>query len=210
MKPPSQLVEEAMTPIIYDCEQGTDEWKRLRLGLATASEFSSILAKGAGKTRKTYLLKLAGERITEEPAESYSNGYLERGKVMETEARDCYALMHDTEIRRVGFIRSGNTGCSPDGLIGEKGMIEIKTQAPHLLIERIFSGDIPSEHIAQLQGSLWIAKREWIDLVVYYHRMPMFERRIVRDEPYIKSLAMAVRQFNEELDELVAKIRAMQ
>src|SRR4051812_2738655 len=109
-----------MTAIIHDCEQGSDEWRRIRAGLPTASEFSTILAKGkAGGesiTRRKYLYTLAGEIITGEPGESYENAYMERGKVMEPEARDLYSFAYAVEPQRVGFITSDirPIGCSPD------------------------------------------------------------------------------------------------
>jgi hypothetical protein len=153
--------------------------------------------------------KLAGEIITGEPAEDYTNAYMARGNAMESEARDYYALMHDAELTRVGFIKNGSKGCSPDALIGAIGALEIKTQAPHLLIERLFNGEAPPEHIAQLQGTLWVTEREWIDLAIYFRNMPMFTKRLVRDEPYIKTLKLATDQFNNELSEMVEKIRGM-
>ena len=90
-----------MTVQIIDCEQNSDAWIQARLGLPTASMFSAILAKGEGKTRKSYLYKLAGEIITGEPTESYTNGYMERGHAMEGEARELYSFMHDAEPVRV-------------------------------------------------------------------------------------------------------------
>jgi hypothetical protein len=203
------MAKKVSTIEVFDHEQGSDAWKRVRIGLPTASEFSSILAKGQGKTRRSYMVKLAGEIISEEPVEDYSNKYMERGKRLEPEALNYYALLYDAALTRVGFIKNGRAGCSPDSLIGNNGALEIKTKSQPLLIERLLNGEPPPEHIAQLQGTLWVAEREWIDLLIYWPKMPHYKRRFVRDEPYIKTLAMAVKQFNEELDELVAKIRAM-
>lgn len=195
--------------IFRDLEQGTPEWHQARAGIPTASAFKSLLAKGEGKTRKTYMYKLAGEIITGEPTESYSNGYMERGHALEGDARSLYAFMTNEDPERVGFIRNGAKGCSPDSLIGASGMLEIKTQAPHLLIETLLADKFPSEHVAQCQGALWVAEREWIDLVVYYPGMPVFTKRATRDEAYISELSKAVDIFNAELHELVAKIRKM-
>jgi hypothetical protein len=196
---------------IFDCEQRSSDWYTLRLGLPTASEFATVLAVGRGggesKTRRTYLYKLAGERITETPMENFSNRYMERGHELEPEARAYYSLLTDNPLRRVGFIKNKKKGCSPDALIDINGMLEIKTQAPHLLIESIESKDIPPEHYAQLQGNLWVAEREWIDLLIYYPKMPVYLRRVIRDDPYIKTLEAAVDRFNEELDALVERIR---
>lgn len=200
---------------IFDCEQGSDDWLRVRLGMPTASEFSTVLSVGRGggesKSRLTYLRKLAGERITGEPAESFTNKYMERGKLLEPEARDYYTFVTDNHVQCVGFIKNAKKGCSPDALVGTNGMLEVKTQAPHLLIEYLEDDtSIPPEHYAQLQGNLWVAEREWIDLLVYFPKMPSSLRRVNRDEIYIAALAKAVDKFNDELDALEARIRARQ
>ena len=195
-----------MTPEIFSCEQGSPEWVRLRLGIPTTSEFKSILAKGEGKMRWTYLLKLLGERLTGEPADSYSNEHMERGKVMEAEARDMYAFMADAEPVRVGFIRNGEAGCSPDSLIGDAGLLEIKTKLPHLQLEAIFADKLPPEHQAQIQGQLWVAGREWCDFVSYWPRLPLFVKRVPRDETYIKTLADEVQRFLTDLHSLQSRL----
>jgi hypothetical protein len=198
--------------IIHDCEQGSEEWFRVRAGMPTASEFSTVMASGRGgaesKTRRTYMLKLAGEILTGEPMESFSNAHMERGKEMEAEARDLYAFMQDESPELVGFIVNGQKGCSPDSLCGPNGLAEIKTKLPHLQIDVLLRGEIPPEHMAQCQGALWVAEREWIDFVSYWPRLPLFVKRTYRDEEYIKTLSAAVDQFNAELAELVEKIRS--
>lgn len=192
---------------IVDCEQGSESWFRARAGMPTASEFSTVMAKGEGKTRRTYLYKLAGEIITGQPMESYSNAHMERGKLMEDEAREEYAFLFDAEPERVGFIVNGPKGCSPDSLIGSTGMLEIKTKLPHLMIEVILADKFPAEHKAQCQGALWVAEREWIDIAIYWPGMPLFVKRATRDDIYIKTLSDEVDRFNEELSEVVEKIR---
>lgn len=198
---------------IIDCEQNSPEWFAARLGIPTASCFSTVLASGKGGgpslTRAKYMRELVGERITGEPNEGYTNPNMERGKAMEAEARDLYAFLHDEPLQRVGFIRNGDKGCSPDSLAGAKGGVEIKTALPHILIDVLQKDQAPTEHIAQVQGTLWVAEREWWDLVVYWPKMPMFKKRIFRDEAYIASLKSAVRLFNEELAELEAQIRKL-
>lgn len=194
--------------IFDDIEQSSPEWFAIRLGLPTASMFSAILAKGEGKTRRSYMLKLAGEMITGEAGESFQSAAMERGKQMEAEARDLYAFIHDEPLRQVGFISNGQKGCSPDSLIGDKGGLEIKTQRADLLIDTLLKDKFPSEHVAQCQGFLWVAEREWVDLCVYWPRMPLFVKRAYRDEPYIKELASAVDTFNDELAATVAKVRS--
>lgn len=196
---------------IINCEQGTEEWFRARAGMPTASEFATVMASGRGggdsKTRRTYMLKLAGEILTGEPSESYTNAHMERGKVMEEEARRWYAFSRDVEPERVGFIVNGPKGCSPDSLLGTDGMLEIKTALPHILIEKLLKGEFSPEHKAQCQGALWVAEREWIDLVTYWPRLPPLVVRAQRDEVYIAGLSRAVDQFNDELAEMVAEVR---
>ncbi len=196
---------------IIDCEQGTEAWFKARAGIPTASEFHTVLAVGknggASLTRKTYLRKLAGEILTGEPMESYSNAHMERGKVMEDEARDLYSFMKDCEPQRVGFILSGQKGASPDSLIGNDGGLEIKSALAHIQIERLVADELPSEHKAQVQGCLWVAEREWWDFASYCPKLPLFVKRVYRDESYIKKLANEVDLFNIELQQLVDYIR---
>lgn len=197
---------------IINCEQGTPEWFVARAGIVTASEFQTLLMKGKGGgvslTRQTYMRKLAGEIITGVPTEPYANQHMERGKVMEAEARDLYAFMSDCDPQQVGFVVQGRAGASPDSLIGDKGGLEIKTRLPHLQIELLERDEVPSEHLAQIQGGMWVCEREWWDFVSYWPKLPLFVKRVYRDESYIRKLAGAVDQFNGELDTLVARIRS--
>ena len=196
---------------IINCDQQTDEWRRVRAGIPTASEFSTVLAKGrdggASVMRRKYLLCLAGELLTGEPMESYSNDHMRRGQAMEAEARNLYAFMHDVDPERVGFIRNGQKGCSPDSLLGSNGMLEIKSALPHILIDKLLKDDFPPEHKAQCQGALWVAEREYIDIAIYWPKLPLFVKRATRDEAYIADLAKAVDQFNAELAETVSRIK---
>lgn len=200
-----------MTIEIFDFEQGSPEWFAARMGIPTASEFSTVMATGKGggesKTRKTYLYKLAGEILTGEPMENYTNAHMERGKVMEAEARDLYTFTTDCDPQRVGFIKSGLCGCSPDSLIGKDGLLEIKTKLPHLMVDCLLADKFPAEHKAQCQGALWVAEREWIDIAIYWPKLPLFVKRAFRDEPYITELSAGIAEFNAELAEVVARIR---
>lgn len=192
---------------LIDCEQNSPEWFRARLGLVTASVFSDVLAKGEGKMRKSLMNKLAAEILTGEPLESYTNPYLERGHAQEDDARRDYAFMMDAEPTRVGFIRNGDKGCSPDSLLGDSGILEIKTQRADLLIETLRKDTFPSAHVAQCQGALWVAEREWIDIVCYAPGMPLFTKKAKRDDGYIANLAGEVERFNSELAETVEAVR---
>ncbi len=195
------------------CEQGSSDWFQARLGIPTASEFASILTKprrgsDESRVRRTYMLKLIGERLTGEPMEKYTNQHMERGRILEAEALSYFAFMQDSEVERIGFIRNGRTGCSPDALIGPDGILEIKTKLPHLLIDCLLKGEFPPEHKAQCQGELWITQREWVDLVCYWPGLPAPIIRAYRDERYIGELADAVATFCDELDGLEVQLRS--
>lgn len=197
-----------MLEIFMDIEQGTDQWRACRAGIPTASMFSAILAKGQGKTRKSYMNRLAAEIITGEPLESYSNQSMARGHAMEDDARRFFAFLHDIEPQQVGFIRNGQKGCSPDSLIGDIAMLEIKTQRGDLLIETLLKDEFPSEHKAQVQGQLWVAEREICHLIVFWPSMPPFIKTVGRDEKYISDLGAEVARFNDELAQLVERIKS--
>lgn len=197
---------------LIECEQGSEEWFAARLGIPTASMFSVLLSgrKDAKdkKTRSTYMMKLAGEIITGEPAESYTNVHMERGKEMEDEARAAYAFMADVDPVRVGFLKAFGAGASPDSLIGDDGGLEIKTALPHIQVDRLLTGALPSEHKAQVQGNLWVSGRKFWDFVSYCPRLPLFRFRVERDEAYIKEIADGVADFNKDLAEMVERIRS--
>lgn len=208
-----------MPAVVYDCEQQSPEWWSVRLGIPTASRFGTVMAKGktadgkkdaaASKTRREYMLKLVGERITGVPAESYSNVHMDRGHVMEPEARTVYAFMHDANPLPVGFIRNGEAGCSPDSLLSDVGLLEIKTKLPHLQIEVLLAGKLPPEHKPQVQGQLWIAEREWCDFVSYFPGLPLFVVRVHREEEYISLIEREVKAFLDELHATEFRVRQM-
>lgn len=197
-----------MTVEIIDCEQNSDAWLQARCGIVTASCFSKVLAKGEGKVRKSYMLELAGEIITGKPNDGYSNDHMRRGHEMEAAARGQYAFERRVSPHIVGFVRNGPKGCSPDSLIGDAGMLEIKTKIPALHIECMMRDGFPPEHRAQCQGALWVAEREWIDLAVYWPGLPLVVHRAGRDEEYIRTLAAEVDRFNDELATIVGRVRA--
>ena len=196
---------------VFTFEQNSPEWHQARCGIPTASEFATVMASGrdggASKTRRAYMLKLAGEIITGQPSEGYSNAHTDRGHEMEPDARDLYAFTHRCTPELVGFIRNGNKGGSPDSLIGASGMLEIKTKLPHLLIDLLLKDEFPPEHKAQCQGNLWVSEREWIDIAVYWPGLPLFVKRAARDEAYIATMASAVDKFNDELADVVERVR---
>lgn len=190
-----------------DCEQGTPEWAAARCGIPTASMFASILAKGEGKMRKSYLMRLAGEVLTGDPAETFTNGHMDRGREMEAEARAAYQFQMDNELRRVGFIRNDLAGCSPDSLIDPSGGLEIKTALASIQVERLLKGELPSEHRAQVQGNLWVTGRDFWHFVSYCPKLPVLIVTVNRDEDYIKMLANEVARFSAELAQIVERVR---
>lgn len=202
--------------IFEDMEQGTPEWHAARCGVVTASVFHTVMAKGrtAGtpsETRKKLLYQLAAEIITGEYTPTWDgNKHTERGHVMEPQVRDLYMSgFPDGHCKQVGFMRRGRIGCSPDTLVGDDGLLEIKTKLPHLQIEAVLAAKLPSEHVAQVQGQLLVSGRQWLDFRSYWPGLPELQVRVYRDLVYLSTLNQELTTFIRELDELVEKIRRM-
>lgn len=196
---------------VFDMPQGSDEWHQARLGIVTASEFATVMREGRTKgspsvTRREYMLKLMGERLTGDPMYRWKNDHMERGHEQEPDARNLYAFQTDLEPKPIGFIRNGYKGCSPDSLIDDNGMVEIKTKLAHLHLDVLLGDAVPTEHVAQIQGQLWVAEREWCDFVSYCPKLPLFVKRVHRDEQFIERLAKAVDLFERELVTLMEVI----
>lgn len=199
---------------VIDCEQNTPAWHALRAGIVTASMFDAVMAKGRSggdsATRRKYLYKLAAERLTGTVVQTWAgNADTERGHAQEQEACDLYAFMRDADPQKVGFMRRGPVGCSPDRIVGDDGLLEIKTRAPHLQVELLEANTLPPEHRAQVQGQLWISGRKWLDFVSYCPGLPPVMLRIEREPVYMAEIAKAVSAFLVDLDALTARIRAM-
>lgn len=209
-----------MTVQIFEFEQGTAEWRSARMGIPTGSEFATVLAKGKkgedSKTRATYMRKLAGEIISGLPMESYTNRHMERGKLFEDTAREAWQFINGGTLKRVGFVRNGMMGCSPDSLIDGDGVLEIKTALPHILVEHLDADVFPSEHVPQCQGALLVTGRRYVEIGIFgvategdgavAAGMPMFTKRAERDEAYIANLMREIDKFNDELGALVTRI----
>jgi hypothetical protein len=201
---------------IIDCEQGSPEWFAARAGRATASEFSSILAKGQGKTRAAYLRRVAAERLTSKIVETYSNAAMERGKELEPFARAEYEMIKGVLVDQVGLILPDDdnilASCSPDGLIGMSGGLEIKCVNQMVQLDTILAGAYPSEHKAQIQGNIWITDRKWWDFVSFCPEMPKHLQtyifRVFRDEAYIENLCYEVMVFLADVKAMLAKLPA--
>lgn len=197
-------------------EQRTDEWYVARLGRATASNFGKVLAKiktGEAADRRNYRAQLVIERLTGNRQEGYSNAAMQWGTEQEPFARIAYMADRGVDVQEVGFIQHATlmAGCSPDGLIADDGLIEIKCPVSATHIETLKTQHMPLEHMPQVQGQMWIAGREWCDFVSYDPRMPeklqMFVQRIPRDDQYIKALAFEIERF---LEEVAAEVTALQ
>lgn len=205
--------------LVYDfADQNTPEWLAARLGVPTASAFADILASGRGggesKTRKTYLYKLAAERLTGQPREGFQNAAMQRGHDLEPEARDTFAAMmglsgSPVALAQVGFVfcPDARAGASPDALVDEDATLEIKTREPHLQLALLDDGGLPPEHKAQVQGQLWITRRTRAHYFSYSPNVQPFHLIVERDEPFIAHLAASVAQFNADLDAMVERFQ---
>ncbi|EJF79968.1 lambda exonuclease family protein [Bartonella doshiae] len=200
-------------PIIINCIQGTAEWYQARNGLITASLFEMVVAqtKQGQKTSKYHavMMKLAGERITGKAVEEGTTLAMRRGTELEPSARQLYGTLTHTKPECIGFVLADDRrkGFSPDAFIGTNGLLEIKTKKPEILIPHFYQKSFPEEHKAQCQGGLWIAQREWIDLMLYWPDMPPLIKRAYRDEAYIRKLESEINHFNEALEKMVQQIK---
>ena len=200
-------------PKIHMMPQGEDAWLQIRLGKASASNFSKVLAGGSGKTRGDYMKKLAFERIHNLPFPDKfkGNASMEHGNETESEARDLFALHQGIKIDQIGFAEyNADIGCSPDGLIGDDGLIEIK--CPDTLTHMDYirgKKTMPKSYVDQMQGQLWILKRQWCYFVSYdarYPSEPFAWQKIIRDEKKIAELEVKLGIFIEELESLVVEL----
>lgn len=200
---------------IVKVEQGSDEWIKARLGIPTASRFSKILTP-AGQLSKSsidYMYELIAESIIGQPCENGRSQFMERGTELEDDAVALYEFQKDIDVNRVGFCLrdDGMVGCSPDGLVGPDGGLEIKcpaakTQIEYILAEQSFY----PKYKPQVQGNLYVTEREWWDLLAFSPALPSPIVRIYRDESFIGKLENAVDEFTDKLLELREKIKSME
>lgn len=226
-KKAAQKVVPADEVVVFDCEQGSEDWFGLRIGLPTASNFSDVLAQGkdGGESigRQKYMDRLAGERLTGRPDEDvYRSFAMDRGNAMEPRAREWYERNHFEAVTPVGFVKRTVTtslgyvfsaGCSPDSLINDDRILEIKTMAPRLLVAAARSNggaSLPTPHRAQIQGNLWVTGRRACELTFFYDEWKSpFKFTIERDEDFIqKRLVPEIEAFCWELDKLVEQVKA--
>ena len=201
--------------IIRDIEQGSQDWLNLRLGIVTCSELDCLLVNGKGQAgfgagAFTYMDTLIGERITGEAADPFQgNRHTERGHELEGKARELYVARTGAELDQVAIILNHGIGYSPDALVGASGLDEIKTKLPKFQVGVILADEGPKEHIAQCQGGLWVSEREWIDFISYWPGMPLFIKRMHRDEAMIRTIAERVKTFYELLEERMERVMAV-
>ena len=199
--------------------QGSDEWFAARLGRVTASRVADVVARtksGFGASRSTYMSELIVERLTDQRAESYTNSAMIWGTEKEPEARDAYAWRYDCEVMETGFVLHKTiamSGASPDGLVSNLGLVEIKCPATATHIETLLSGSVPAKYVMQMQWQMaCIEGRHWCDFVSYDPRLPdamrLFVKRLQRDEAMIADLEKQVIAFLEELDAKLCALRS--
>lgn len=202
--------------VITDIEQGSSEWLSLRLGIPTMSELECLLVNGKGEggfgvAAFTYMDQLIGERITGEAAElPFTTKATARGHEYEIIARDLYEAREEVKTNQAAIIINHGCGYSPDSLVGDNGLTEIKSKLPKFQVAVILGGEVPKEHVAQCQGGLWVSERDWIDFISYWPGMPLFVKRMYRDEEYIRNVSERVQRFNEMLEDRMARVLSIE
>lgn len=194
---------------IINCVQGSDEWFAARLGLVTASHFSDVLNKKTG--RGTYMMRLVAEKQQGKSQDGFQSAAMENGTIYEEYARKFYEDKFGVIVKQVGFIKMGQVGCSPDGLVDDDGGIEIKCSEGPTHYRIILKDKMPTTHIPQVQGNMWVADRKWWDFISYDpwgKYKPFYCTRIERDDNYIDNiLEPACAKFLQELNDIDERIR---
>lgn len=208
--------------ILHDCQQGTQKWLELRAGMPTSSDFDKIITPGGAfsKSAGAYCNKLLVEVMLGRPLIGVSMPWMERGKEMEAEAVKYYEFQRDVVTQPIGFITTndGRIGASPDRLVGEAGLLEIKcptdeTQSKYLAahIDALLGtdGGVAEAYKVQCQGQLWVAEREWTDIEAYYPGLPEAITRVTRDEKFISTMRTFLYDFIAMFDDRLAKLKAL-
>jgi hypothetical protein len=193
---------------IINCIQGTDEWFNEKLGKFTASEAQAIAANGKGL--ETLCLKLASQRLTGKRKESYLGADMKRGVELEPEARNLYELETDNTVGKVGFCKlDEDTGASPDGLIGEDGLIEIKCFDDLNFLEYALSKKMDTGYVWQMQMQMFITGRQWCDYVVYNpnYKNSLIIQRVNRDDRAIEKIKAGIETGKAIVKSIIEKVQ---
>ena len=198
--------------IVHQCEQGSVEWHALRWGIPTASNFDRILTAGGKPSKQAdeYRRYLLAERYFGHPLEQIKTSWMQRGNDLEGEACAFYEFTREVAVGHCGIITDdeGRFGASPDGLVGDDGLVEFKCPAPETHIKYMLWSDVEKEYRVQLQGQLWVAQRKWTDIVSYHPAMESVVVRVERDEEFIGLLAEEMGRFVERLEEEAEELSA--
>ena len=199
--------------------QRTTEWHTARLGKVTASRVADVIAKtakGYGASRANLMADLIVERLTGQPASTFTNAHMEWGTEQEPHARAAYSARTGELVEEVGFIdhpRIVNSGASPDGLVADEGLVEFKAPATSTHLDTLLAGEVPSKYIPQMQWQMACTGRKWCDFASYDPRLPehlrMFVKRVERDDAYIKMLETEVTKFLAELEEKLTQLQEL-
>ena len=191
-------------------EQGTEAWFNIRIGKVTASRVADVLAKtktGYSTTRDNYMAQLVCERLTGQKGESFTNAAMQHGTETEPLAKAAYEARYDVLVDEVGFVSHPTiemSGASPDGLVGEDGLIEIKCPNTATHIETLLSESVPNKYYTQMQFQIACTGRKWCDFLSFDNRLPtelqMFVKRVPRDDMYIRLIEDEIVKFLGELD----------
>ncbi|MCB0066589.1 MAG: YqaJ viral recombinase family protein [Caldilineaceae bacterium] len=197
-------------------EQGTDEWFAVRCGKVTASRIADMLARtktGWGASRMNYCAQLVAERLTGAVAESYVSPPMLRGMETEAEARSVYEMTIGQNVKQIGFVVHPNidmSGASPDGLVGDAGLVEIKCPNTATHIATLLGGSVPGKYRLQMQWQMACTGRQWCDFVSYDPRMPeqmrLFVDRIERCDETIADVEKEAIVFLGEVQEIVDQL----
>lgn len=197
-----------MTAIVL---QGTPEWEQARCGRVTASRVADIIAKtktGWGAAKAAYMGQLLAERLTGQPQDAFVTPAMRWGAECEDQARAAYEYWTDQDVASVGFVahpQIAMSGASPDGLVGDEGLVEIKCPTTVTHIDVLIGDEIPTKYLPQIQWQLACTGRAWCAFVCFDPRLPeslrIFIRRVHRDDSYISELEAQVGVFLHELDQ---------
>lgn len=197
-------------------EQRSEDWFSIRLGKVTASRIADVTAKtktGWGAGRANYKAQLIAERLTGQRQESFTNAAMQWGVDTEEAARVAYAFLEGQTVLEEAFVihpTIADAGASPDGLVGDDGLVEIKCPNTATHIETLKGAAIPAKYVGQMQWQMACTGRQWCDFVSFDPRMPeemqLFVHRLARDDAFIAELEEAVMTFLAEIEADVAEL----